>query len=336
MNAFAVCALAYRQHRPNNRAADPALHTAAAAADDLRTARRTLRRTRGCEPSVLDAAAYAAASDGNVDPDPALWLRVFAARNEITEKWMWLVEVIARRLYSSYVRAARSPAPTLALPDMVQEGVCGLMTAAERYDPGRSPTQSFEQYAYFNIKHAIIRAIENQGRPVRLPVHVHNKLARLRKARRRLEETALTAGYNPTVDDVASEAGLSAADALLYLSRSRATHSLDAPLSTRAAADATLLDFLADPSADIERQIEIAYAREALSHIVRDAGLEELELSVLTLKYGLADGVERLRSDVSRILEINGARVRRVELRALNKLRTSMSGDQSVWKDLLM
>lgn len=330
MRAFALCAVSPHRRR-RTCAADPALHAAASAANDLRAARRVLRRKNGREPCVLDAAVYAAARGVDIDPDPAGWLRVFEARNAITEEWMWLVDAAARKLHSSYHRTAFSPTPSLSLKDMVQEGMCGLMTAAERWDPARG-SGAFEQYAYFCIKHAILRAIENQARPVRLPVHVHNKLARLRKAHRRLE----AGGRAASLTAIAEEAGLEPVDVRLYVERSQATQSLDAPpLSARAShGDSSLLDFLADPSADIEKQLEIAYAREALAHIVRCAGLERLELSVLTLKYGLNDGVERLRSDVSRILEINGARVRRVELKALRKLRLQMDDEDGTWSEL--
>lgn len=300
---------------------DAALLAAAGRADALRKPRQALRRARGREPPVLDAAAYAAACGLPIDPDPAAWARVFAARNELVERWLWLVYLTAGRL-----SAAPGPAP-MTLADMVQEGACGLMGAVERYDARRGG--AFGMYAYFAIKHAILRAAENQRGPVRLPVHVHNKLSRLRKARALIEMS----GRAGAVEEVAAEAGVALEDARLYLDRSRSIRSLDAPTAWCDGAT-TLYELLADPS-DSARQVEIACAKEALARCVRLADLEELERTVVMLKYGLANGVERRRADVSRMLKIEEHKLRRAERNALKKLRLQLSDDTTPWAELL-
>lgn len=312
---------------------DRALLAAAAEVRELHKARQILRRVRGREPPVLDAVAYAAQCEGSIDPDLNKWRHAFAARNEVTLRWMWLVVATARKIYAQYLRSAPGPVPSLSLADMVQEGVCGLMTGVERWRPDRECP--FEPYAFFAIKHAILRAVENQGRTVRLPVHVHSKLSRLRKARVKLE--AQHSGQRPAIEQVANDAGMSVEEACLYLNRSRSIRSLDAPLPQRWAHEdkRTLREFLVDHTVDVNRQLEVSWAREALTHVLHSANLNHLELSVLLLKYGLADGIERQHADVGRVLNVHKSTVRRAELRALDKLRKHLDDDASNWAELL-
>lgn len=218
----------------------------------------------------------------------------------------------------------------LSLSDIMQEGVCGLIGAVEKWDPDRG--YAFDAYAFYMVKHAILRAIENQSRPIRLPVHVLNKLSKMRKVRDELNQCN---GEDVSIHHLAQKAGISVRDAQLYITRSRTLSSLDAPLEKRGDGHSTLHEFLVDTTVDVARQVERVCTREAVAELVKSSNLGELEQSVLWLKYGLGDGVERVRAEVSRILDVRVEKVRRAELSALNKMRHVMGHDISAWSSLI-
>lgn len=318
---------AVRRSRKNTVSDQHLLHRAHAAAK-LSAARKALRKRLGSEPPIADAVTLAAGCDGSVSSDLDEWRQVFDARNEVTVKWLWLVAAVARKAHRTYLEAFPEMSSALSLADITQEGVCGLMTSVERWDPDKD--YAFDAFAFYSIKHAILRAIENQSRPIRLPVHVLNKLSKMRKIRMQL--SIADDGEEPSVEDVARLAGVNRREAELYLDRSKTLCSIDAPVRSGVDAVApTLHEFLVDRSGDVARQVERACTREAVQELVQSSDLEELERSVLLLKYGLTDGVERVRAEVSRILDVRVEKVRRAELSALKKLRDTMGEDLSGW-----
>lgn len=247
----------------------------------------------------------------------------------MTIKWLWLVAAVARKAHRSYLDAFPEMRVALSLADITQEGVCGLMTSVEKWDPNRD--YAFDVYAFYCIKHAILRAIENQSRPIRLPVHVLNKLAKMRRIRQKLygvEEA------EPTVQEVARLAGVDRKEAQLYLTRCKKLFSIDAPVGAEEDGG-TLGEFLVDKSVDVAKQVERACTREAVAELVKATDLEELERSVVLLKYGLRDGVERMRAEVSRILQVRVEKVRRAELSALKKLRDNVGDDIAAWTEFI-
>lgn len=220
----------------------------------------------------------------------------------------------------------------LSLSDIMQEGVCGLITSVEKWDPQRG--YAFDAFAFYMIKHAILRAVENQARPIRLPVHVLNKLSKMRK----IKDEMAAGGEDVELETVAHEAGVNIDEARLYVSRSKTTWSIDAPVDKRdkgPALSSPLREFLVDHSVDVARQVERECTREAVADLVHASSLGELERSVLSLKFGLGDGVERLRAEVSRILDVRVEKVRRAELSALKKLRSRLGDDASAWLELI-
>lgn len=277
----------------------------------------------------MDAVHFASFSDSSLSKDFDIWKSVFEARNDVTVTWLWLVAAVARKAYRTYLDAFPEMRTALSLADITQEGVCGLMTSVERWDPSRD--YAFDAYAFYSIKHAILRAIENQSRPIRLPVHVLNKLSKMRRIRRTL---TMTNNMEPSIEQVARQAGVDRKDAELYLNRSRKLFSIDAPLGNEEGAG-TLREFLVDTKVDVARHVERTCTREAVAELVEESNLEDLERSVLLLKYGLKDGVERMRADVSRILKVRVEKVRRAELRALKKLRDTVGDDIAAWTELI-
>lgn len=287
---------------------------------------------------------------------------IIHARNQITVKWLWLVTAIARKLYHSYTQSFPEMKSALSHSDLVQEGVMGLIQAVEKFDSSKG--YPFDSFAFYTVKHSVIRAVQNQSRPIRLPIHVLDKLAKMRKIKQ-----LLTLHNRPiNVDIIAKYAGVSQKAAQLYLQRNNSTFSIDAPVTPSTPSAATpsmssshanstvhqnngnnnngkgrrsggggnsLRDFLVDHSVDVARQVERSCTREAVADLVNSTDLLELERSVLFLKFGLGDGVERVRAEVSRILDVRVHNVRRAELSALKKLRESIGNDSSTWTDLI-
>ncbi|PXF50053.1 RNA polymerase sigma factor SigA [Gracilariopsis chorda] len=262
---------------------------------------------------------------------PHDWHLILRQRNQLVVKWLWLVYAVARKTHQIFLSAFPEAAPALSMSDLVQEGVCGLITAVERFDASRG--QPFDSYAFYSIKYAILRAIQNQARPIRLPVHVLNKLSKIRTVRHQLQ---IANGKPVSLSQVAQLAQVDREAAKLYIQRSRSLWSIDTPIHRHSQRDAPpLRDFLVDHSVDVSRHVESMCTREAVAELVQSTELEELERNVLWLKYGLGDGIERVRAEVSRILDVRVHTVKRAELRALNKLREVVTEDVSNWAELI-
>ena len=310
------------RRRRSTASPDPTLLSLTKPISRLHAARKSLRKSLGCEPPIY--AAIELLSLPNHD-----WDSAFDARNEITVTWLWLVAAIARKAHRVYLSSFPEMAAALSLADITQEGVCGLINAVEKWDSTRG--YAFDAYAFYMIKHAIMRAIENQARPIRLPVHVLNKLSKMRAIGKQLQSS----DGDISIENLAKKTGISVRDANLYLNRSKTLFSLDAPLEKRGDGNSTLHEFLIDTTVDVARQVERVCTREAVAELVNASNLGELERSVLWLKYGLGDGVERVRAEVSRILDVRVEKVRRAELSALKKMRHVMGDDISAWSSLI-
>jgi RNA polymerase primary sigma factor len=227
-----------------------------------------------------------------------------AAREHMIKANLRLVVKIARD-YENY---------GLPLLDLISEGNIGLMKAVERFDPDKGAKLS--TYAAWWIKQAIKRALADQGKTIRLPVHVVDKLFHIRKAEARLVELF---GREPTDQEIAEEIALKADQVREYRRASVAPTSLDARLGSEDDSN-RVADVVADPNAAAPYQQVLEDSDNAiLGEVIRT--LSPREQTILQLRFGLNGEDERTLEEVGEQFGVTRERIRQIQDEALRKLR---------------
>ena len=242
----------------------------------------------------------------------ALTEQIDRGESEAQEAKMAIVKANLRLVVSNANRY-KYRAAGLEFLDLIQEGNIGLMRAVDKFDYHRG--YKFSTYATWWIRQGITRAIADQGRTIRIPVHMHERINKIRRVQRSLLQEL---GEEPTVEQIAADMNMSTNKIKEALAVSPETASLDMPIGEDD--DNPLGAFLMDiDSPSPVQEAELNILKEQIQEVLSE--LEERERDVIALRFGIDDGYPRTLEEVGRIFNVTRERIRQIEVKALRKLR---------------
>lgn len=233
------------------------------------------------------------------------------AKNKLVESNLRLVASIARK----YIGKS-----SLSFLDLVQEGNLGLYKAVDKYDYKKG--FKFSTYATYWVRQSIGRAIADQGKTIRTPVHVMEALLKINKAKAELTQKY---GHIPSDKEISEVTEIPIDKIHLYTTSSKALLSIDKPLADDDDVDMT--DIIPDVNQETPEDVMRKNAtKEAVEDILNT--LSEREKTVIQLRFGIEDGIGHTLDDIGKVLGVTRERARQIEAKAMQKLRNPLRANQ--------